>query len=841
MALRDRMTPAAIELAFETVARRSAAAGADGVTPAAWRQDRETRAAELSERLQSGTWRPGPLARHRIRKPGGGMRRLAVPTVDDRVVVELLRAVVDPRIERVLSSAAWAYRRGKSARHAVELVSRRVSEGLGWAAIADIRDFFDTVPLPALLDEVRHLVDADVHSLVASLLHAHATRPGVGLAQGCALSPSLANLALTRFDRAMEDAGLSFLRYSDNLCAVASTSAEAQRALGLFRTELSRRGFSVKAGSDKVIAASEGFPWLGFVVGARGFRASEGALESLRARLDQEPATPTATLRERIEPIIRGWAQYFNTPLPPGASLGVHDRVARELLHERLGQHPDAPEPDIEEEARGAWAEEPGESEPETDDHAPEDARGEVAALLDQAESLAARGDFEGAQAAWQEAMARTDTPATSEPSPDPAIDDDAVDAWLALFCAGASWFAVWEPTAAGQGEYVRVSRPPGPPDVREHLMGRQRLAVAPRLDDGACTLAVIDIDGPRDGRDPIDVAVAALGTALRQAGVRFLVEDTGGRGAHVWIPLEGRVCAADVARLVAEWCRRAGDAGGAVTLEALPAGDEATDAHDRVMALPLGVHRGTGRRSHLTWDDGTSVSPTLEGIFCGGPSALPLPVASPRPTGESVFVPAALPAMDSFGAGVARVMSGCQLLSGLARRSAMVGHLTHHERTSLLHSLGHLGTHGERAIHAIIGKCRNYDVAETQRHIGRLTAVPIGCRRLQDKHPELAPDCRCDFSERLRRGGFPTPLLHAGGFLRAWRDSPGRPAPRPGPEATPAATSSAAPASQAVPAAIIARLEEVPAGMRAAQAGAGPATGSAGVLVAPVTNHEWA
>jgi len=130
----------------------------------------------------------------------------------------------------------------------------------------------------------------------------------------------------------------------------------------------------------------------------------------------------------------------------------------------------------------------------------------------------------------------------------------------------------------------------------------------------------------------------------------------------------------------------------------------------------------------------------------------------------------------------VARVLAGCALLRHLGDKAAGSGHLAHPERLSLLYSLGHLGGAGEQALHAIIGRCANYDRAETDRQIAKLTGLPIGCTRLREKHatPELLPLCICDFGDVRRRGGYPTPSARPRPRARAG----GAPGPRRRPRA---------------------------------------------------------
>jgi hypothetical protein len=166
-------------------------------------------------------------------------------------------------------------------------------------------------------------------------------------------------------------------------------------------------------------------------------------------------------------------------------------------------------------------------------------------------------------------------------------------------------------------------------------------------------------------------------------------------------------------------------------------------------------------------------VGTNLAGIFDGAAADPPSLARVCAREETAALAPVELPDWASFGSSVAKIFAGCILLRDLAARSAALGHLTHSERLSLLYSLGHLGEPGARAIHAIIAMCGNYDRAETERQIRRLSGLPIGCSRMREKHAtaQTLPQCNCAFDDVRRRGGYPTPLLHAGGFRRGWRD----------------------------------------------------------------------
>lgn len=848
----ELVAPTSLGAAFGDVRRRSPSAGSDGITPTAYERHLEAWLDRLSRTLRAGAWRPAPLVRLRQRKPGGGVRRLAIPTVEDRIVIEVLRRALEPIIEPRLSVAAYAYRPGRSARGAVEVVARCIEEGAGWVALADVRDFFDTIGHAQLAKELDGLgCEARVRALLDRLLAGHATRPGRGLAQGSAISPLLSNLVLAPVDRALLEDGHRLVRYCDNLCVPTRSRAAASRALAAVRRELGRRGLSLKPEASRVAEVREGFTWLGFWLGSTGRRVSDSAVRALRARLDAAGEGKTGlALRERLRPIVRGWAQYFDVALPEGASLGRYDDAARSLLMELRGGEAMGPQDAAPEAERDERDEDWDERELEADGEQDGSRRRAVDELLAEADRLAARGAYAEAERAQEEAERLAAAPLDEVvDAPDQLeADQEAVDAYLGLFCAGQDEHEAAPVSGrAGPRELVRVERPPGATDVRAHLLGQTALAVRPRLADGGATLGVLDVDGTHVGTEvAVRAHVDALCSVARSWGLQVLVERTGGRGMHVWIPFEGRVRAHDVAALLARLVAAAGWPADGVRVERLPGGDGEPDLHAQSITLPLGLHVETGARSRLAWGDGREVGNDLCGVFAGAandPARIVEVSGSSEGARTEVPVVAVVPA-ERLGQGVAvqRVMAGCAVLRHLADKAAAVGHLDHAERLSLLYSLGHLGEAGRRAIHEIVGRCGNYDEAETSRQIGRLSGLPISCTRMREKHvtAELAPLCACEFGDVRRRGGYPTPLLHAAGFRRVWRDElrGRRLAEVVARERPPEGVAAVAERSE-LPRAVAPGDDDD--GDRAAGGAVEPALDGRGVVVAGVAPHEWA
>jgi RNA-directed DNA polymerase len=777
------IAPSSLAMCFADVRRRSAAPGIDGVTPASFEADLDERLQVLSAALGDGTWRPSALVRLRQPKPHGGVRRLAIPTVEDRVVIEMLRRALEPAIESRLSRAAYAYRPRRSARIAVDKLAGEIEAGARWVALADIREFFDSI----LLDHLSSGLDGlecppQLRMILDRLLNRHALQPGRGLAQGSALSPALSNLALTGLDEALIEAGHGLIRYCDNLCVPSSSEDLSRRALAAIEHEAARLGLQLKPGESRTLPTAEGFVWLGFWFGREGRRVSDRAVAVLRQRLDAvDGDAPGLDVRERLRPIIRGWVQYFSADLPESAVLGRHDALARELLAE---YRPTSGEPARESDPLvDPWDDADDLETPSSG----ESSRPELSDLLMEADRLAASGSYAAAEALYSRALELNSAPPSVDTRPEPEIswDEEAIDSFLGLFCAGQDMHEV----AVGRGQagprdFSAVERPPGPRDLRAHLAGELALAIRPRLRDGTCAVAVVDVDGHGPETEiAVRAHVEALASVARAWGLEALVELTGGRGMHLWIPFERRVSADEAAVLLDALVDAAGRPAEGIRVERLPGGDGSPDLHTQAMTLPLGVHAETGRRSELRWVGGPPIGPDLAGLFAGhanDPSALvplrarPALRRPPAPVGEEAGAPReGGRAWAELGAAPARVMRGCVILRHLAEKAVSTGHLDHSERLSLLYSVGQLGDPGKRAVHAVIRACADYSESETARQIDRLSGLPISCHRLREKHltEAISPLCVCEFGAIRQRGGYPSPVLHGGSFHRVWRD----------------------------------------------------------------------
>lgn len=236
--------------------------------------------ARISTALIAGEWQPSPAHAVDIRKPKGGIRKLAIPSVEDRMVERALLTVVDAEIDPLLLPWSFAYRRGLGVDDAIrELVAAR-DRGLQWVVRCDIDDCFDAIPRFEVLRKLAEVVDdRELVALVGAIIkrpvvgrRTGAGQRGRGLVQGSPLSPVLANLYLDGFDRALLNAGQQVIRYADDIALPVRDRGAGEAALDLAAQAIGGLRLELNVGKSRIESFDEGVEFLG-----RTITASTGA------------------------------------------------------------------------------------------------------------------------------------------------------------------------------------------------------------------------------------------------------------------------------------------------------------------------------------------------------------------------------------------------------------------------------------------------------------------------------------------------------------------------------------------------------------------------------------
>lgn len=339
--------------AWRQVARKKGGPGADGVTVGAYGRREAQNLRDLHDSLKAGTYRPGPILRKHIPKPGrpGETRPLGIPGVRDRVVQAAVRNVIEPIFERTFAEHSYGFRPHRGAKDALRRVDALLQGGFTHVVDADLKAYFDTIPHEGLMVALREqIADRTVLGLIEAFLRqpisddGALTVPERGTPQGAVISPLLANAYLTPLDHLMAREGFEMVRYADDFVVLCTDAASAERALALIRRWTEQSGLTLHPEKTRLVdmEAEEYFDFLGYRFFRSGdrirHRAAPKSVERIRSTIRE--VTPRNSGRsmlvviQDLNKILRGWFQYFKQGLK--TTLSEVDRFVRTRLRALL-------------------------------------------------------------------------------------------------------------------------------------------------------------------------------------------------------------------------------------------------------------------------------------------------------------------------------------------------------------------------------------------------------------------------------------------------------------------------------------------------------------------------
>ena len=344
-------------MAWKRVKANRGSAGVDGRSIAETAEHLKTHWPRIRELLLDESYRPGPVRRVQIPKPGGGVRELGIPTVTDRLIQQALLHVLQPIIDPTFSEHSYGFRPGRRAHDAVRQAQRHVQDGYWVVVDVDLERFFDRVNHDILMERLaRRIPDRAVLRLIRRYLVAGVMDGGVameryeGTPQGGPLSPLLANVLLDEVDRELERRGHRFVRYADDCNVYVRSRRAGERVLEGLRKLYDRLHLRVNDAKTAVAPASHrNFLGYAFWYGSGGqvkCRIAAKAMETFKQRIRQitrrSGGRNLPEIAEGLRAYMPGWKAYFQLAQTPGVFRKLdawirHRLRAVQLKHWRRG------------------------------------------------------------------------------------------------------------------------------------------------------------------------------------------------------------------------------------------------------------------------------------------------------------------------------------------------------------------------------------------------------------------------------------------------------------------------------------------------------------------------
>ena len=339
--------------AWKRVKANKGSAGVDGRTVQDTGEYLKQAWPEIRARLLDGSYRPEPVRRVGIPKPGGGTRELGIPTAIDRLIQQALLQVLQPLIDPTFSEHSHGFRPGRSAHGAVLEAQQYVQAGYGVVVDLDLEKFFDRINHDILMDRLaKRIADKRVLRLIRRYLQAGILAHGVhserfeGTPQGGPLSPMLANVVLDEVDRELERRGHKFVRYADDCNVYVRSRKAGERVLQALRGCYAKLALKVNE-SKTAVASVWGRKFLGYCFraapqGAVKRAVAAKALQTLRERIREltrrTRGRSLAQIAEDLRGYVPGWKAYFRLAQTPTVMRELDEWLRHRLRAIQLKQ-----------------------------------------------------------------------------------------------------------------------------------------------------------------------------------------------------------------------------------------------------------------------------------------------------------------------------------------------------------------------------------------------------------------------------------------------------------------------------------------------------------------------
>ena len=317
-----------LNLAFKNVKANKGASGIDELSIEETEKFIKEHKNQIVWQLYNRKYQPQPVRRVEIPKANGGVRKLGIPTVLDRVIQQAMVQVLSPIFEPYFSEYSYGFRPNRCCQMAIIKALEYFNDGYDWIVDIDLEKFFDNVPHDRLLRMVSDVVkDGNVVSLVNKFLKAGVMIQGnyedtvIVTPQGGPLSPLLSNILLNKLDKELEARNLHFTRYADDTIILVKSEKAANRVMESITYFIEKKlGLKVNMTKTKICKPND-LKYLGFGFYKDIKNNTYNCVPHIDSKMKFQRKLKSLTKRsesisldtrfERLNWLIRGWVNYF--------------------------------------------------------------------------------------------------------------------------------------------------------------------------------------------------------------------------------------------------------------------------------------------------------------------------------------------------------------------------------------------------------------------------------------------------------------------------------------------------------------------------------------------------
>jgi RNA-directed DNA polymerase len=338
-------------LAYKSVRKNNGAPGIDGVTVDEYGKTLPQELRQLRQEVLGWTYKPSPVKRVKIPKPGNqGVRLLGIPRVHDRVLHAAIKQVLEPILDPQFSENSFGFRPGRNQQQAITRAKEIVNSGKKFIVDIDLSKFFDRINHDLLINRLgQQISDKRVLRLIGLILRSGIMENGLvqtnseGSVQGSPLSPLLSNVVLDELDKELESRGHVFCRYADDCNVFVQSERAGQRTMKSL-TKFIERKLKLKVNEEKSqVALSKFVKFLGYTIVGTAIAISAKSMDRAYEKIKELiPRRGHLNIEKTVDGINKwyvGWSNYYRISQYTRQFSNLEAHIRRRLRAQLVAHH----------------------------------------------------------------------------------------------------------------------------------------------------------------------------------------------------------------------------------------------------------------------------------------------------------------------------------------------------------------------------------------------------------------------------------------------------------------------------------------------------------------------